>query len=689
MQVTRSDNPAQQVRFGIRGRWLLIDLATLVLGGVAAVALQVWFLRPPWLYDPTDYFGLASAIPDAFLHHRTLRIGLVIPVRLAIDIFGYSEAAFYAIPTLSLVGLGVATYALGRVWFGRLVGLASGALIVANPYMLMWSAQIFPDIPAAATFTGAIAVLAAVGQRLRRGETLTGRNFALLGLAGLLLGWSYLIREFILILFPLVALVLAAYRMPWRAWLAVAISAFVMLGVELAWGWAVYGDPLTRIRFVMDGTPNTSELAQEVLESRAATRGSTVDRALVFSRLLLRHGVGVGFLGLSGLLFAGALVRRSRELALAAAWVLLYWLVLSGLYIYEDALGRVRLRVTLLRYWYPIFPPLIVGGLGGLVSLSRALRRSPRTHRVVSAVMVTGVAVPMVMFGLVAAARTEGLVRNGADHLIELRQWIAVNGGDTDVIWTDQRTRWSVEMSTRSTWGTELWVGSVRPFNTARRFVSEKRLQGGFVVLHDDFFRTRLSGWRGATPSWLVAAPLDWTLAFISSNNEIAVYNMGGEPKETEILSIGAFDERAWTVMSGENRELGDVQRLEGTGPHSFEIEAGHELVLTDSSGPRLDAPPDQSVPAGSYIRNRVDLVFEGDGWVDFVCLFFPASGGTRRVVGITLYHPAGDATLVEFVCRAPDTPGDRMGFRPALVASGPARVLVDNLTAYLVDPAR
>ncbi len=116
----------------LRSRELLIG-AMLV---ACVVAVQLAYALQPYPSDQTNYFKAADRFPAApenlGLTHQYLRIGLVVPVRLAIEVFGYSEAAYYAVPVLTAALLTASVFALGSLLFSRWVGAAAALLMVST-----------------------------------------------------------------------------------------------------------------------------------------------------------------------------------------------------------------------------------------------------------------------------------------------------------------------------------------------------------------------------------------------------------------------------------------------------------------------------------------------------------------------------------------------------------------------------
>ena len=89
----------------------LIVLALILL----SVGLQAWFINPPVISDQLDYFFFSKSFfsEPLAISHRSLRLGLIIPTAVFIKVFGYSEAAYYAMAFIGLAALVAGTYLIG------------------------------------------------------------------------------------------------------------------------------------------------------------------------------------------------------------------------------------------------------------------------------------------------------------------------------------------------------------------------------------------------------------------------------------------------------------------------------------------------------------------------------------------------------------------------------------------------
>lgn len=646
-------------------RW---DFALLALVTVIVVLVQLRYLKPPWLYDPTDYFHSAAQWPEVFVHHRPLRVGLVLPIRIAQSLFGFSELAWYAVPVASYALLAAATFTIGRMLYGRAVGFVAALIAVVNPYVLTWSSQVFPDVPSAALFASAVALVIYVGRTNGRGTALTVRSQFLLAGAGGLLGWSYLVREFIVVLFPIVAIVLMVYRVNWKAVVTVGVSALAVLGLELVWNQIQYGDALVRFREVVDKEPATTQ--REIERVRATLPDERLSsRLTVLPRLLLEHSVGLLFLVLLAVGAAGLWIDRKKALPLMA-WVFLVWLILFSVDFVRIE-GKGLLRPTLIRYWYPLFPPLVVAGVGSLTTLVRRWNAMAATAAAVAILVIAG------QSSISAMENQRGTYLSGATEYREFREHLQETQPKPTTVWTDGRLARVLPVFLNDFIGNRVWGGTVGWLNNARRF-EERRVvaPGDLVLIDDEFFRPRHSNYRGAVPGWLLAFPLDWDVRWVSRNSGIVLFDTVAGDDEV-VVQIGDDVRLDWEFAAGMQEVPGDTRSLEE--PAVTVSEGDRGLVLSPQEYGHEATPV--HVEEGSYIRFRVQVGADGAGNVVPRCLFL-SDTGTVRVNAVSTWGVPAEVGDVDGVCRAP-APGS---WRLALELSGPVRVALGSLTVWVDD---
>lgn len=455
-----------------RGRWIG-GVLTAVVGaalGVGAVALQLRYLFAPNPSDPGNYALAALQFPgppaDPLILHQYLRLGLIVPMSLAMDAFGYSQASYYAVPLLTALLLPVSIYAIGRMLFSRAVGVAAGVLASVSSLVFGSLGQPLPDATATAVVTAAVAVAVGVatGQPLlvRTGR----RKTAALLLVGALLGWSYLIREYIVFVWPVIP-VLLWRRAGWRGLLVVAIPLVAVAAGETALNAALHGDPLARWAASaghgdLTARPELDRTFKNFPRSTYLLRfwerlGQSPDRTWLRGAVLVM---------LAGAAFGVLRWRRAP----AARWLALFGLWSVAFYVPMVLLGGVldpsgpRLRLQLIRYWVPLAPAIMLGACGAVWLAGRWVLRHVPGLSVRRAGALAGVAL---LLGSAVAARDSfgawshrPVYRvNGATHLEQFRTWLRSDGDGVRRIWSDQRTLMVLPIFFSEPFGAPVWRG--------------------------------------------------------------------------------------------------------------------------------------------------------------------------------------------------------------------------------------
>ncbi|GAA2106753.1 hypothetical protein [Actinomadura alba] len=430
--------------------------AALALG---CLVVMLAHLRLPYPSDQLNYLTAAARfpqpLPDAAAIHQVTRFGLIVPTRLAIAVFGYSQAAYHVVPLLAALSLLLGTYALGSLLFARPVGAAAAVVVLASTPVAYDSTDLLPDVLAAGLFTIALAVAVAIRRNL-----LPATPWMLL-LLGVLLGWSYLVREFIVFLWPLVA-VLVFRRVRWRGLLWAAAPVIALVLAETLLCWAMYGDPLTRLRSVTGhgSGPTTPQIADTFQDK---------PRHVYLLRLpttLNDYPEGGWLVLLLGLTVLGGLL-RPRRFAVPVAWFALLWIPLTLLGGIADP-AAPKLRLQLIRYWFPVFPAFVLGGLGlvwlaALAVLHRA-RDRPRVRSVALAlpvVLLLAVAVPAAGTAMRGWWAGPGTRAGGDTQLEAFRSWMARHGDGVPRVWTDTHTGKTLAVYREGPFGGLAWRAQV------------------------------------------------------------------------------------------------------------------------------------------------------------------------------------------------------------------------------------
>lgn len=488
---------------------------------VVFTVVQLLLLQGPHPFDPAYYFRTARGFPDVSPDLFTLRIGLLAPVRAAFIIFGPSEAGLYAVPLASGLVLAAAVYATMLLLFRDRVVAAGAALVaVLNVHYLANSSWLFPDTAATATFAAGFLCLVLGARHSKSGRAANLGNVATV-CAGVLFGWTYLIREFSPVLLPVLVTAVFLFRYPLRRIALLTGAAIATASLELLYGWLVHGSPFVHLRLLLGrGSRPVPPGKAETIERIQSQLDGIVDTVLVFPRILLAWRAGPVFLLLIAI-FVLALAMRFRDtrLRVLAVWCFGFWIVMAVLGLGSLSSGRWIVNVTNIRYWYPILPALVMGAFGGLVLLApkrQLLRRISVAHAL--AIPLAALAVVPGALEFRSCAKTFGWANDPFSRWHELRSWLAMPEAQRyDVIWTDRKTRRLVPGFTRTTFGTPVWTGSVTIIDRRRgRFAYPHNPERSLILVHRD----RLA----PTTVRRLARRLDgWSPIFVSEDGDMVM----------------------------------------------------------------------------------------------------------------------------------------------------------------------
>jgi 4-amino-4-deoxy-L-arabinose transferase-like glycosyltransferase len=515
------------------GRWrrsrpLTVLVGCLLAAGVGVV--EVLYRMPPVPFDQVNYFDAAWGFPSHSSYiseHQLLRHGLTVPIRFAQELFGYSQAAYLAVPILAGVLLAVSVYVLGLLLFNRTVGVAAAVLTVGNSTVFASLTTPLPDTLATALMCAALAVALALRQRRLLVTSTRVRQIVALLLVGTLLGWSYLAREYMVFCWPLVALMLVRrVRLIRLGWLALPV-VLIVAGESLL-NAVAYGDPLARLHVAAhhgDGPPLSDEpwrnehlgrSPQWYLTRLAAIVGAAPE-ALWLKAAIAATVIGAFF---------------HRKIGFLLAWALLFYVPLVTLGGLLDPY-HPRLRINVQRYWLPLIPALCLAFVavvwllvGNRARVVPFLRRRTRLCSVIASLAVlAAVAVPV---GIAQHARDTGLTdpytryaANGATELEDFRSWLRT--GSVDTLWANPSTNRVVKIFLNPTFGRPAWDGELKVWHR----VDEPR-PGDHVLLYSA--RTATCGSCMLHAQNILGKPLripaSWRLVFQANDRQVEVYRV-------------------------------------------------------------------------------------------------------------------------------------------------------------------
>ncbi|MGH3041168.1 MAG: glycosyltransferase family 39 protein, partial [Gaiellaceae bacterium] len=500
--------------------------------------------------DNSKYFDTALDFPNVPVDLWTLRIGLIAPVRLALLVFGPSEAALYAVPIAAGLLLSAAVYGTMLLLFGDRVLAASAALVtVLSNVFLFTSSFIYPDTTATATLTAGFFFLVLAAVRTERGDTGWMPTAAVVT-AGVLFGASYLIREFSPILLPAVIAAVVLLRFTWRRIALLAGAAIATASLEFVYGAVRYGDPFIHIEQLFGrNTSGFAESRGERMDHIQSQLGTIFDTILVGPRLLLAWRTGWIFL-LVVVIFVVALVLvRDRRFWVLAAWCISFWAIMIVAGLGELPSGRWILNITNVRYWFPILPALVMASFGGLWLLLERWFPTPRGVRLAQA-SAAALAVVILVPGVAefrSCASRDLWGNDSAQRWHDLRSWLGSPEADRyDVIWTDYLTHRLVPAYSSSAFGRELWDGELEKVPLGRAIRPATDLGTSLILVH----KPRLRSHGRDSQRWLDELRSDWSPVFVSDDREMIVLaHESASNRGTEAVG-------EWSDLSTPSRKL-------------------------------------------------------------------------------------------------------------------------------------
>jgi hypothetical protein len=507
--------------------------AILTVALIAATAgFQLWLLPAPYPSDQINYVDSARDFPvpsEGMAVHQFTRYGLLLPIRLCVEIFGYSTVSYYAVPMVAGILLVLGVFALGTLLFSRTVGLVAAVMTIACNVIVYDLMQPLPDLLATALFTWAVVLAVAIRQR-RPVVTKTRRRraIALLGI-GALLGWSYLAREYIVFAWPLIPLLLFR-RIGWRGVLLLVAPLALAGALELALNTWTYGDPLARLRAV------TGHGGGEVKPDVAATYQ---DKSTFWYLTRLPHGLAAHpekywmWAALVATLVGGLVFWRRVGWLLVWAGLVYVPLVLLGGLLDPDA---PKLRLQLMRYWFPLFPAFILGGVAVAWLVARGLaRRVPSLRRragVIAAVCTLAVGTTGVAMAAPGWEAQSGYRALHTYQLGEFRTWLAAHSDEVPVLWSDQRTVRILPLYFSGPAGGVHWSGPLRtlyPPDSEKPGSDAQPKAGDYVVLYSVLSRWPCDHCHRYTLRLFgdpIQVPAGWRQVFASSDGSLLVFRV-------------------------------------------------------------------------------------------------------------------------------------------------------------------
>jgi 4-amino-4-deoxy-L-arabinose transferase-like glycosyltransferase len=424
-----------------------------------------------------------------------------------------------------VLALTCGTYWLGSRLFNRRVGFISAIWLVTIPNLLKESSLLLPDIPATACVVIGFCILSTLIDRPSKEGSTKTRSYSpwWFFLAGFFFGWAYLVKEYYLLFIFLIPFTFIFFRLPWKRFLLLAAGIAAALSIEAILGLILYGNPLIRL------------MTAEPRETWGFIERDFLRIVGFFPRLIRQQG-GQGSLGLVtiGLIaMIKGLFRKDWKFSFLAVWVFITYGVfttaglLPVLFSWE---GEVLLRLHKFRYWILILPPLFIAGGAGLEWVIQWLLIRTGSLKKGREIAVSALLGILFIFSMIVAMLGihdfPNLIRNGADHYLELREFLEDHADRDDLIWINRDSKVGFErilpIYREDFFGGSIWSGETKYLNTDGQYLREDELTEGWIIIDRYFFKTDFQ----RIPEYLENPPENWVLVFESENKEIAIYEV-------------------------------------------------------------------------------------------------------------------------------------------------------------------
>lgn len=495
-----------------------------LLVAASAVLAQWVTMVPPLYFDPYYVWLAARDWPDIPLTqwpfdevpHQVTRIGLVLPARLVQDVLGPGQAAYFTVAALGGILFFTGTYLVVRSLFGDVAGVASAAVLLVHPFFTMtnpfgheitWSTGVMlPDMPGAGLFAIGMAGLVVASRRTGRAQT------RLLLLAGVCLGASFLVREFLAFLFLAIPAYLALLRIPWRRNVTVGAPMLAILLLNFVHNQLVWGSPLAGLLSAAEHGGQSRDYVTRELAARSFLRAMHDWNPL-----------GLVFTAALALTIIGWAVTRDRRLALVLVW---FFTLAVPLTLFSGVLdpNSISLRAWLQRYWFAVLPALLAGGFGSLILMFRMLPAQWVSRWRLKTVAVPVLAVALGGWYAVAAVQAvPDLPRDKAWN--ELRGYLG-HHRDITLITADRRLAQTLTFYTRDMWGDPIWRGEIRDWPHYMPQIPRDAMEGPMLYTRWRGMESQIaSGWRPSPAE-------GWTLMWRSSDGVLQLWNPPPLPPE-------------------------------------------------------------------------------------------------------------------------------------------------------------
>jgi hypothetical protein len=589
----------------------------LAVGGFLILLLTI---REPLLSDDTNYFAGADALRSGDFHARSAnlhRLGLVYSVAAAQQLFGFTETAYYAVPFVYNLGLVIAVYALGRLFFSRSVAFLGAAFLLIQPAFLEGATLLLPDWPATFWFVAGLA-LALVS--VRAGPTSSKKRVVAAVSAGFAFFVAVWIKESIAPMMLIVPLGFWAVERhsTWRRLAAATTATLVLLlGVELLINSFLLGNPLSRLQAILGG--HVAGARNWVDSGLVSDSLSWWNLATRFFELMGGQRYGIPLLTAMAVSAIVLVIRPSRGSTLFGASALLgVGFVSLAVVSFDPLTPLLRTHMRYLAMGFVFIPTALIASAWSAIGVLWDRDDPPvmRAGAFTAGVVVSVLVITSGVSGLAHAIGDPRLVRNEGDALAIVRSTVlavdAPGGPHLGTLYTDLRTSNGLRIFLPG----RLW-GHIRSMDYVEvssefTYRSTDRFAPGDTVIinHKRLEANELRFYGEPLPDWVDSPPTAWVRLANSSRPRMEVWYVLDE----EAVEAAAAD--LTPLLVGFVEDLGEevVPSTERQGWARFGVRDDQTLRVVLGTGGETTAPVE---PELQLLSGGDTLVIEMKMWVD------------------------------------------------------------------------
>jgi 4-amino-4-deoxy-L-arabinose transferase-like glycosyltransferase len=491
---------------------------------LVAIVLRLIFLQGFVQSDPYCYAELANDLANGKLLFGDYNGALVFPLRIAfygpvalfIKLLGLSEWALVLFPFLVSIAGCVLAYVLARNLFGPTAGLLAAGLLAILPTDIAMASTLFPDPVAAFWANLGIALLI-----LDPDKNGSRRSLSYSALAGICFGISWLNKETVVYLGPLVLIYLLLRKSSVLHLACVAAVAFLFLFSEAAFYRVTTGDWLFHFHMVPQNFQQNAVWFFDQSSPYFGWKPGGYVQALL--RRLFVSGPRAELTAFSKLpvfaliAVAWGLFVRDRRFAMLGLW-----LVTQMLFFNFGSSSLTSYRPLPLeffeRYLYPLLLPSVVLCSGFLTLLYQQSELPGLASR-------RWLWAPVVACGMLVSIAFS--LKDLRPHPLEMIRHVAERLKPSDVVYTDFYTAEFLAFFAQNKILNAEELANAKPIIPYEKLKTEDMQPGAYVLISDrnvDFAVSRQGTTKYEAPEFYAQHPSSWRL--ISRERGVSLFRI-------------------------------------------------------------------------------------------------------------------------------------------------------------------